>query len=87
MIHRIFQEHLALGKEPPTPEAVIQALIAEGVVSEAAREMAGPILEEVSACQQGTLLRQYPRTDIPFSACEWALEDQVDEGHGAKRGY
>jgi len=77
--HRIL-EHLALGKNPPTEKAVIQALIAEGVTSEAAQEMAGPILEEVSACQQESFCDYILRPDHPFSACEWALEDQADEG-------
>ncbi|MCJ7833130.1 MAG: PD-(D/E)XK nuclease family protein, partial [Deltaproteobacteria bacterium] len=76
--HRIL-EHLTLGKNPPLEKAVIQALIAEGVVSEAAREMAGPILEEVSTCQQEPFCANILRTDHPFSACEWALEDQMDD--------
>ena len=76
--HRIL-EHLSQGKNPPTKKAVIQALIAEGVVSESAQEMAGPILEEVSACQQEPFCAHILKADHPFSACEWALEDQMDE--------
>ncbi len=77
--HRIL-EHLSLGKNPPTQKAVIQALMAEGVASNAAREMAVSILEEVSACQQEPFCANILRTDHPFCACEWALEDHPDEG-------
>ena len=72
VIHRIL-EHLGMGKGLPTEKAVVQALIAEGVGDEAAREMAGPILEEVSACQQEPFCANILRADHPFSACELGL--------------
>jgi ATP-dependent exoDNAse (exonuclease V) beta subunit len=78
VIHRIL-EHLGMGKGLPTEKAVVQALIAEGIDLEGAQDMASPILAEVGACQRETFCANILRADHPFSACEWALEDQVNE--------
>ncbi len=78
VIHRIL-EHLGMGKGLPTGKALVRALTAEGIDLEMSQAMAGPILEEISNCQQEPFCANILRTDHPFSACEWALEDQVEE--------
>ena len=84
VIHRIL-EHLGRGKDLPTEKSLVQALMAEGIGDEAAQEMAPRILAEVVACRKEDFCAFILRGDHPFSACEWALEDQVDE-HTVRSG-
>jgi ATP-dependent exoDNAse (exonuclease V) beta subunit len=82
--HRMM-EGLGMGLDIPTEKAMAQALVAEGIDGESARATAPRILEEVEACRQENFCANLLRTDHPFSACEWALEDQVDE-HTVRSG-
>ncbi|MEW6187967.1 MAG: UvrD-helicase domain-containing protein [Thermodesulfobacteriota bacterium] len=76
--HRIL-EHQALGGSLPTEKAVAQALRAEGIDGGGAMETAPRILEEIEVCRKDPFLRTLLRSDHPFSASEWALEDRKDE--------
>ena len=79
IIHRIFQD-LSLGKEPPTPAAVAQALMAEGLDWETASMTSADLLEEVAACRNESFCLSILGSDFPFAASEWGLEDRLDKG-------
>jgi ATP-dependent exoDNAse (exonuclease V) beta subunit len=59
--------------------------MAEGVGDETAQEMAPRILAEVGACRKEKFCAFILRDNHPFSACEWVLEDQLDE-HTVRSG-
>jgi ATP-dependent exoDNAse (exonuclease V) beta subunit len=78
VIHRILED-LAEGRDLPTEKAISRSLVLEGVEEETAEALAPLIVEEVNRCLKDPFLVELLRSDHPFSASEYALEDVVDD--------
>ncbi|MDD5451629.1 MAG: UvrD-helicase domain-containing protein [Desulfovibrionales bacterium] len=76
VIHRLF-EHLATkGTGLPSERAVAAAMLSEGVDKHTSQGSAKGILAEFEACLKEEFCAYILRTDHPFAASEWMIEDQ-----------
>jgi ATP-dependent helicase/nuclease subunit A len=73
-------ETLAIWGAPPDTPALAAALRQAGMPAAAAAALAPEIQAELQACRDDPFLAGLLKSDLPFGASEWLLEDQGQPG-------